>query len=462
MPRKTFRTADPETRRESSSENGFRAVRELETKVRPERHTKKSPDDTAAKPQKTSLIDKLKAHAEQPQPEAWTPRNLSTPDSSKRADRHMGDYVAGLHERNRMIGDEFRRPRKGKGSLIALVMLGVIFMILGSIVFGGWFLLVRSPGQAIETGKEVTVVIPEGSSVSAIADILVQHGIVDNANMFKLMVRMRAGGTLFHAGSYTLVTGSGYDAAITALSAPPAPVEVVTLTIIEGLRIDAIAQAVSDQMGLSAAEFEARAHSGAPDYAETYPYLAGIYNGSLEGFLFPDTYEFTDEATIDDVIARMLARFDDVWQSLEVPKERLEMFSVPELVTIASLTEREASWDKERPLVASVIENRLEIDMMLQFCSTVQFLLPPERMTVLPLSLEDIQIESPYNTYRNAGLPPGPICNPSKASLEAAARPADTDYLYFVLTSKTGEQTFSRTWEEHDAASALAAEVFGY
>jgi UPF0755 protein len=292
-----------------------------------------------------------------------------------------------------------------------------------------------------------------------IADILVEKGIVANPNMFKIMTRMKNTGAVYHSGRYLMITGSGYDVAIAMLSKAPDPIETVRVTIIEGLRIDAIARSIADQLGVSAVEFEDRASSAAPDYVEKYPYLVDAYNNSLEGFLFPDTYEFAVDATVDDVIERMLAQFDQVWTSIDVPLDRLEGYNVAQLVTIASLCEREAMLGNERPLVASVIENRLAIDMALQFCSTVQFLLPPERQTAVQLTEAETLIDSPFNTYQNPGLPPGPICSPSKASLEAAARPASTDFMYFVLTGRDGSQTFSRTYEEHIAAQQQS-EVF--
>jgi UPF0755 protein len=353
-----------------------------------------------------------------------------------------------------------KQLQRGKGGAVFLIaLLAVIGSILIGVVFGGWYMLIRSPGPKVEQGKEVAVIIPEGAGVGTIADILVEKGIVANPNMFKIMTRLKNADAVYHSGRYLLITGSGYDVAIAALSKAPDPVEVVKVQIIEGLRIDAIARSVADQLGISAAEFEDRALSAAPDYAEKYPYLADAYNGSLEGFLFPETYEFEVNATVDDVIERMLAQFDSVWTSLEVPAERIERYGVPQLVTIASLCEREAMLGDERPLVASVIENRLAIDMRLEFCSTVQFLLPPERQNVVPLLFEDLEIVSPFNTYKNAGLPPGPICSPSKSSLEAAARPASTDFLFFVLTGLDGSQTFTRTYEEHNAAAAQS-EVF--
>jgi len=347
------------------------------------------------------------------------------------------------------------------GPAIALVVLGIVFSIIFGVVFGGWFLLVRSPGPKVEAGQEVAVIIPDGSGVSDIADILVEKGIVANPTMFKIMVRMKSGGTIFHAGRYMMITGSGYETAIAALTTPPPPADVVKVTIIEGLRIDQVARSVSEQLGVSAVEFEDRAKSSAAFYSEKYPYLADAYENSLEGFLFPDTYEFTADATVDEVIERMLARFDEVIKSMEVPADKLDRHGIQGLVTIASLVEREASIADERPLVASVIENRLAQSMPLQFCSTVQFLLPPERLTDLRLSDADTKIDNPFNTYINQGLPPGPICSPSKSSLAAALNPAQTDYLYFVLTGKDGSQTFSRTYAEHEAAYAISLEVFG-
>ncbi|MCL2818791.1 MAG: endolytic transglycosylase MltG [Actinomycetia bacterium] len=406
-----------------------------------------------------SLTDKVRAFDS-----ARASKNGNGTSESRSARLEVADEHAAKRDertRRRLEAGRTLRPPKTKSPLVALLVFGIVGILIASLVFCGWHQLIRSPGPDVEPGREVAVIIPEGARVRDIADILVERGIVANPLMFQIMARLKGGGAYFQPGRFMLVTGSGYEAAIAALSVTPEAAEVVRVTIIEGLRIDQVAHSVADQLGLSPTEFEERARTAAPDYVAKYPYLEGAFQDSLEGFLFPDTYEFTADATVDDVIERQLARFDEVWQSIQVPQDRLDSFSVGELVTIASLCEREARLDDERSLVASVIDNRLQSAMMLQFCSTVQFLLPPERLTDLRLSDADTRIDSPYNTYIHEGLPPGPICNPSRLSLEAAARPAITDYLYFALTSQSGEQTFSVTYEEHEEAMRISQEVFG-
>ncbi|MCL2024244.1 MAG: endolytic transglycosylase MltG [Coriobacteriia bacterium] len=389
-----------------------------------------------------------------------------TPSPTPRKTERKTDTEFRAHYGNARYGSEPYRmteslkPTRSKGPIIAFAVLTVIVMLIGSILAAGWFVLLRPMGPDVEPGQEVIVTIPEGATTTQIADILVEHGIVDNPNMFRLVARQHDD-VVFNAGRHRMATGSNYDEAIIALALPPLPENVVLVTVIEGLRIDDIALTIEEQMGIPAPEFAAYAHSAVPEFADSYPYLEGAYDNSLEGFLFPDTYELEGDATPHDVCARMLEKFDTVWNELEVPAERLAQHSVQELVTIASIIEREASLDDERPLVASVIENRLAIGMMLQMDSTFQFLLPPGRMNEVIPTIVDSQTESPYNTYVNYGLPPGPIGSASRASLHAAAFPAQSEYYYFALTSKTGEHTFSHTYEEHNVAVQKMMSIFG-
>lgn len=307
----------------------------------------------------------------------------------------------------------------------------------------------------------MTIEIPEGSGTATIGTILAESGVVSNANLFRVKSRLADADGTYKAGVYELTVGMGYDDAIEALQAGPRSAY-VTVTLPEGLTIHLMGVILEDEVGIPYDEFTSLARTSAPQFEEKYPFLEAAYDGSLEGFLFPDTYQIDVGATSEQVLDMMLARFAEVWDGLEKPAGRLDRYSVGEIVTIASMVEREASLDKERPLVASVVDNRLEQNMKLQFCSTVQFLLPGEEArTKIRLTNADIAIQSPYNTYLNQGLPPGPIASPGREALAAALNPADTNYLYFVLTGKDGSQTFASTYAEFEAAKAKSKEVLG-
>jgi len=172
--------------------------------------------------------------------------------------------------------------------------------------------------------------------------------------------------------------------------------------------------------------------------------VAGALSSGLEGFLFPDTYQIPKRTTADDVADIMTRQF-----MAELPRDyaaastRLK-FTVPQIVTIASMVEREAKVDVERPLIASVIYNRLRLGMPLEIDATIEYALPRHKTA---LSYADLAIDSPYNTYAHAGLPPTPISNPGKASLDAAFHPASTPYLYYVYKGG-GHHAFSTTLQQ--------------
>jgi len=349
-----------------------------------------------------------------------------------------------------------KKNNKGRGAVL-IVLFVLCIAVLGIL----WWTLFSPTGKTSQRkGTVVSVEIAKGSTPVQIAHILSERGIVTNATMFQLQARLGNAAGSLKAGTYKLEVGLGYAKTIKALEVGPAG-DYVTVTIPEGLTISQTARIIEKKTGLSAKKFTARAKDGASTYRKEYPFLRGTYRNSLEGFLFPDTYRVASDATEGDVIAMMLKRFGQVWSSIEVPSARANVYSVSQLVTIASLAEREASIESERPLVASVIDNRLALGRRLQFCSTVQFLLPGKAKSKLRLTNADLATSNPYNTYLHKGLPPGPIANPGKNSLEAAVKPAHTTFLYFVLTGKDGSQTFASTSEEFAMAKAKSKAVFG-
>ena len=221
-------------------------------------------------------------------------------------------------------------------------------------------------------------------------------------------------------------------------------IEFVKLTIPEGLTVKQTAQAVASTFDISADEFIAQAK--ASNYVAKFPFLEGAYNDSLEGFLYPKTYEFDPEEppTADDIIRTMLNQFVSETQGLNLEKGAHGL-NMHEILSMASLIERETAQPDERPLVASVIYNRLDIDMYLQIDAAIVYVLDSGNRG---LTYEDLKVDSPYNVYQNKGLVPGPICSPTISSIEAAMNPADTDYLYYVVNSREGTHAFSNNEEQ--------------
>ena len=191
-------------------------------------------------------------------------------------------------------------------------------------------------------------------------------------------------------------------------------------------------------------------------FEPTHPYLADVQDGSLEGYLFPKTYRIIRASAPADVIELMLAQFDREIAEVDLAYPSSRGMSLHEVVTVASMIEREARLAEERPLVSSVIYNRLAIGMKLEIDATIEYVIKKNRPRLLN---SDLAVESPYNTYLYAGLPPGPIASPGLASFEAAAAPAQTDYIYYVLTGEDGSHTFCVTFEEFLVAKEKSREV---
>ena len=368
-----------------------------------------------------------------------------------------------------MTGSEDARPtrigatggtHRGRPRRRVLMVLAVLvgLLVLGAIgAYAAYWQTFLRPATSVAPGRTVTLEVATGMTTQQIGEVLASSGVVPNANMFRWRVREAGAGEDLRAGSYTLETGLGYEGAIAALRQGPA-VSFVAVTVPEGWVLEQMAARFEEQANIPADEFLALAKSGAAEFAPTHPYLADAYQGSLEGFLFPKTYRVKEGSTARDVIEMMLAQFDREVASLDLTPANSRGLSLPQIVTVASIVEREAKIAKERPLVSSVIYNRLERDMRLEMCSTVDYVLPGDHFR---LTYTELEVDSPYNTYKHTGLTPGPIASPGLASLKAAVEPADTEYLYYVLTGKDGSHTFARTDAEFARARAKSKEVFG-
>jgi UPF0755 protein len=311
---------------------------------------------------------------------------------------------------------------------------------------------------AIVAGNEVQFEIEAGSTASVIGTRLVDAGVITDAGGFQSAVRSRGVADQLKAGIYTLVTGSELDELIDVLVAGPDPSDVYTVTVIEGLTIDAVLASLAEQTPYNAGQLEAPLLNGTVDS----PYLPEeAPEGSeelvrWEGLLAPDTYEFRSDASPGEILGRMA---DTLAQRVSGQDwsvyEELGLDPYDGLI-VASLIEREAKLDEERPLIASVITNRLESGIALQIDATIIYALgvnPGEVTTA------DLEVDSLYNTYLYPGLPPTPIGGVRVASIEAAAAPADTEFFYYVLIDTDGTHGFSRTLEEHNQKKAEAKEA---
>lgn len=341
------------------------------------------------------------------------------------------------------------------GAVIALVVLAGIGVVAGGSYLGrqvgGLFGSDAEAQSDIEPGLDVEVVIPSGASGQDIAAILAAQGVVASATQFEAAVRSADAAGQLRAGTYRLVTGMEPEAVLDVLLVGPAA-EVTRVTIREGLRVPEVIARLAEATGKPESEFEAALIDGTVTTSlreiDEEPALA-----DWEGLLFPDTYEFSLDATAADILQRLATTMEQRVASVDWDDLEERGFDVYEGIIIASLIEAEVRVPEERPLVSSVIANRLEEEMLLQIDATVLFALD----TRDPAEFNN-EVDSPFNTYRVAGLPPTPIAGPGLASLQAAAAPEETDFLFYVLSDTDGSHTFTTNLEDHNAAVQQARE----
>ena len=321
--------------------------------------------------------------------------------------------------------------------ILLLILIGALGFIGYSYVKG-----INKVYNASDTAVR-TIEIAEGSSTQDIAEALEEGGIIGRAFDFRLFSKLRGYDGGYLAGTYKLSPSMDMDTIARVITS--GSVDLDFFTIPEGLTVRQIALRLHQNGKADYDTFMKLASGSTFDY-DFLP--ADLPEGEerLAGFLFPDTYGLDKESDEYSIINMMLTRFGDVYTP-EMRQRAKELgYTDREILTIASIIERETVVPEERPLVASVIYNRLNDGMLLEMCSTVQFILGEQKEF---LTYDDINIQDPYNTYINAGLPPGPICCPGLESIKAALYPADTDYLYFVVSAKLdGSMAFSSDYDQ--------------
>lgn len=335
---------------------------------------------------------------------------------------------------------------KGKGCLAVLVALAVL-------VFGGYVVWDRASGLLAGWGEipdypgpgkgQVTITIPDGATVSEIGGILVDNKVVQSEAAWDEAVKTEERATSIQPGRYSMQTEMRAIDALTLLINPGESRVRSQFTVPEGLRLTAQVDALVKGTKIKKAAFEKALDSpkklGLPSYAKNRP----------EGFLFPDTYELVGNATATSVLKQMTGRFNDVAEeiNLEADAKRLKV-SPYDVVIVASILEKEVRGEGDRAKAARVIYNRLEKNEPLGLDSTVIY---AEKLKTNTTTAKDRASTSKYNTYKYAGLPPGPISAPGQAALEAAANPASGDWMYWVTVNfDTGETKFAKTQAEHD------------
>jgi UPF0755 protein len=330
----------------------------------------------------------------------------------------------------RFLGSLARHPFR-----IATVVLAIVVL---------WFLgALFQPFHGDGSGR-VQVTIPKGSSVSEVADLLDEKGVIDSATLFQVRVTLAGKRSEIYSGHFTLAHGMSYGAAIDALSTPPVK-RTVAVTIPEGYTRSQAARLVEED-GVPGSYTKATVRS---KYLNPAKY-GGKGAKDLEGFLFPDSFELKPNAPVADLVQLQLRDFKRRIKRVDMGYAKSKNLTVYDVLIIASMVEREAGVPSQRKLVASVIYNRLHEGMPLGIDATIRF---STGNYTKPLTESELAIDSPYNTRTNVGLPPGPINSPGLAAIQAAAHPAHTGYLFYVTTpGACGKLTFAKTEAEFEAA----------
>jgi len=321
-------------------------------------------------------------------------------------------------------------------------------------VCGGWFygVLFLEKGE-----EEVRFLIPHGAKASQVVELLKEKGVLVHPGLMYALLRISGLDRRIRAGGYVFTRPTPLAEIVRNLAFRPRGVYLVRVTIPEGADLRKIARIVEDSLLIPADTFLARArdprliqslHRKFPDIPDTLPHL--------EGYLFPETYFFALGVGAQEAIEAMVEELMKRWKAYK-PRADSMGWSLHQVLILASIVEKEAIWDDEKPIIAGVFLNRLRQGIPLAADPTVKYVLPTGKR----LSFQDVEVLSPYNTYRNPGLPPTPIASPSESSIRAVLYPAETPYLYFVA-APGGRHFFARTFREHLRYKTLSKKLLGW
>ncbi|WP_033828338.1 endolytic transglycosylase MltG [Bacillus andreraoultii] len=339
--------------------------------------------------------------------------------------------------------------------IVFLTTAIIILLVAG--IFTGGYLYVKGALKPLDpnSNKEIKVEIPLGSGTSDIAAILEDKKIIKDEHVFKYYVKFK-NESGFQAGTYQLSPSMSFNQIIKSLKTGRVHKKaVVTISVPEGLKLTEIAAIIAKQTKYSEKEVLDKVNDKKfiEQVMEQYPDLVtkDVFGKNikfpLEGYLYPATYHYYEKnPPLEEILLTMIKKTNEIVDEYRVDINKKEM-SVHEVLTVASLIEEEATKETDRKAISSVFYNRIKAGMPLQTDPTVIYAIGKHRER---LTFKDYyEVEDPYNTYLNTGLPPGPIANSGKVSIEAALYPTSTDYYYFLATAD-GKVLFSKTLEEHN------------
>lgn len=334
-----------------------------------------------------------------------------------------------------------RIGKKLKIVLIAIATISLCALFFFSPYISEYFSNSSSYGEA------VTFKVPSGATASDVALKLEEEGFIKSKYTFIIKYRLNPGVYKnIYQGTFYLNKGMCLNDIMKVLLLTPPESEAFTFTVPEGYSVEMIAAKCEEMNICTKEEFISAVTDGSYNYEFLSHIPAGNYKYKLEGFLFPSTYEFFDDATAYDIVNKMLAAFES-----EYKKNFSNYDNLFENMIIASMVEREAVLDSERATIAGVIKNRLKEPMMLQIDATVVYAKSNGRYDMTEVLYEDLKVDSPYNLYKYEGLTPGPICSPGIKSIVAAVKPESHKWLYYHTDEKKkdGSHIFAETYNEH-------------
>lgn len=293
--------------------------------------------------------------------------------------------------------------------------------------------------------EQTEIIIPAGTGAKQIAKLMREKGLIRSEWGFLMQEYLLGAKGKLKAGIYRFSQSESGAKIIARLKAGDILPQDNKITLPEGLTLKEIAVKLDEAGIVSATDFtfDARVEK----YRSKFEFLTDVPNGTLEGYLFPDTYKFFKNTSSDEVISRMLERFDEQFKIASKETSGLGAHKLHEIVTMASIIEREVRTPEDRRIVSGILWSRIEHGVALAADATIRYAL---NNWSKPLTIADLKINSPYNSRTNAGLPPGPIGNPGLDTLKASMDPTETDYFYY-LSAKDGKTIFSKTLEEHNA-----------
>ena len=336
-----------------------------------------------------------------------------------------------LLEKMKNFADKLRENMTIKYAAAGVIAIIVVFIGISAIF---------SEDEPVENPHRVKFKVKEGMDAAEIARRLEKEGLIDSGFKFRMLAKWGGYEDKLKVGSYNLNTTMTYDEIFQQLLAGEP--EVIQFTIPEGFGVRDIAKRLEETGLADREEFLKKAEKFVPyDYVEK---RSNVFY-YCEGFLFPDTYEVDNDVEVDDILKLMAENFDYRLNKKMRERAKEEGLSIYDLITLASIVEKEVRYPEDRPIVAQVFFKRLKLDMPLQTDASLQYLMDTPKEDV---SIADTKIDSPYNTYQHKGLTPGPIANPGIESINAVLYPADTNYLYFVA-DRSGHNHYSDNYEEH-------------